>query len=60
MIADLRNCGVRGVGQSSWGPTVFAIVQDSDTAQSLMECYRYRVPSSAARISSGHLVEVDQ
>lgn len=28
LIAYLRQRGVRGVGQSSWGPTVFAIVAD--------------------------------
>lgn len=27
LIEELRGRGIRGVGQSSWGPTVFAIVQ---------------------------------
>src|SRR5439155_1400801 len=34
LITDVRNRGVKGVGQSSWGPTVFAVAPDSDTALS--------------------------
>jgi len=57
LIADLRQHGIRGVGQSSWGPTVFAIVPDSDTALSLVLRYRSRLPVSVARMSAGHRVE---
>lgn len=57
LIADVRACGVRGVGQSSWGPTVFAIVGESDTALSLVLRFRTRVPTFVARISAGHTVE---
>lgn len=32
LVAFLRGRGVRGVGQSSWGPTVFAVVGDPDEA----------------------------
>jgi beta-ribofuranosylaminobenzene 5'-phosphate synthase len=32
MIAFLRAHGVQGAGQSSWGPTVFAVVPDVDRA----------------------------
>ncbi|MCL6504613.1 MAG: hypothetical protein K6T86_18185 [Pirellulales bacterium] len=31
-VAHLRALGVRGVGQSSWGPTVFALVESEDRA----------------------------
>lgn len=31
-IAQLRGLGVAGVGQSSWGPTVFALCADADRA----------------------------
>ncbi len=34
-VAYLRGVGVRGVGQSSWGPTVFAMVGDEDRAADL-------------------------
>ena len=36
-VAFLRGEGVRGVGQSSWGPTVFAVVGDEDQAADLRE-----------------------
>ena len=35
MVAFLRGLGVRGVGQSSWGPTVFAVAADEDHARHL-------------------------
>jgi beta-ribofuranosylaminobenzene 5'-phosphate synthase len=35
MVAWLRGQGVPGVGQSSWGPAVFAIVADRDRAHRL-------------------------
>lgn len=56
LIADLRKGGVRGVGQSSWGPTVFAIVPDPDTALSLVMRFGRRAPAIIARISTGHTV----
>jgi beta-RFAP synthase len=57
LIADLRKIGIRGVGQSSWGPTVFAIVADSDTALSLALRFRSKMPVIVARVSAGHRVE---
>ena len=35
-VAFLRSQGVHGVGQSSWGPTVFAVVGDEDRAADLL------------------------
>jgi beta-ribofuranosylaminobenzene 5'-phosphate synthase len=35
-VEFLRSQGVRGVGQSSWGPTVFAVVGDEDRAADLL------------------------
>lgn len=58
LVADLRGRGVRGVGQSSWGPTVFALSPDQDTAMSLLLRFRGRVPCFVTRPSSGHWVEV--
>lgn len=37
MINLLRGWGVNGVGQSSWGPTVFAIVESERAAKQLVE-----------------------
>lgn len=57
LIADVRAAGARGVGQSSWGPTVFALAPDGDTALSLVLRFRGRVPAFVARASIGHAVE---
>jgi predicted sugar kinase len=57
LIAELRELGIRGVGQSSWGPTVFAIVGDSDAALSLALRYRSKMPVVVARVSGGHRME---
>lgn len=38
LVAFLRRQGARGVGQSSWGPTVFAVTADGDTAQGWIRC----------------------
>ena len=35
LVAAIRQFGIAGVGQSSWGPTVFAIVDDEIAAQRL-------------------------
>lgn len=37
LISDIREYGVWGVGQSSWGPMVFAIVSCDDEAQKLVK-----------------------
>lgn len=57
LIADVRATGIRGVGQSSWGPTVFAVVEDSDTALSLAMRFNRRAAIVTARVSHGHRVE---
>ncbi|HEV3439676.1 MAG TPA: hypothetical protein VG122_20090 [Gemmata sp.] len=57
LIANLRQLGIRGVGQSSWGPTVFAIVGDSESALSLVRRFRNRLPVFVARVSAGHRAE---
>jgi beta-ribofuranosylaminobenzene 5'-phosphate synthase len=33
LVEELRSWGVRGVGQSSWGPTVFAVLPDETAAR---------------------------
>lgn len=37
LVAQCREFGVKAVGQSSWGPCVFAIAKDKETATSLRE-----------------------
>jgi len=35
LVQQLRKLGIQGVGQSSWGPTVFAFAEDEDQAETL-------------------------
>jgi len=37
LVAQCREFGVKAVGQSSWGPCVFAIAEDKETAAGLRE-----------------------
>ena len=37
LVSRLRKHGVRGVGQSSWGPTVFTLARDAEEAQDLVQ-----------------------
>jgi predicted sugar kinase len=37
LVMAIRDYGVAGVGQSSWGPTVFAIVPTENDAECLVE-----------------------
>jgi beta-RFAP synthase len=41
-VAFLRGLGLRGVGQSSWGPAVFAVVADADRADHVATALRHR------------------
>ncbi len=59
LVTQLRKLGVRAVGQSSWGPTVFAITPDEDMAGWLARRFAGRVPVTVTRVSRGHRVEQD-
>jgi beta-ribofuranosylaminobenzene 5'-phosphate synthase len=37
LVEHCRDAGVRGVGQSSWGPTVFALCREEGEAQALID-----------------------
>jgi predicted sugar kinase len=37
LVEAIRRCGVEGVGQSSWGPTLFALARDERGGLSLAE-----------------------
>lgn len=41
IVATIRTWGVRGVGQSSWGPTIFAITPNQTEAEKLAEQLMY-------------------
>ena len=54
LIAWLRAKGIRGVGQSSWGPTVFAMVEGVDAAETLLREVNAANPDlESARIAEG-------
>ncbi|HEY1862025.1 MAG TPA: hypothetical protein VGG61_16815, partial [Gemmataceae bacterium] len=40
LVAFLRRRGIRGVGQSSWGPTIFALLEDERSAHDLVDVLR--------------------
>jgi len=40
LVASIREFGIPGTGQSSWGPTVFAVTADEDGAQRLVDWLR--------------------
>jgi beta-ribofuranosylaminobenzene 5'-phosphate synthase len=49
MVAYVRALGVRGVGQSSWGPTVFAVVENEERAADLARRVRERFDLDAVQ-----------
>jgi beta-RFAP synthase len=49
-VASIRALGVRGVGQSSWGPTVFAIVGTMSDADSLVKSLKQQATFQTAEI----------
>jgi beta-RFAP synthase len=53
LVSFVRGEGIRGVGQSSWGPTVFAVTSDDDRARSLKEriCTRFGLDESEVIIT---------
>jgi beta-RFAP synthase len=42
MVRLIRRLGVRGVGQSSWGPTLFALLADQQSAFDFLDVLRRR------------------
>jgi beta-RFAP synthase len=57
VVGELREFGACGVGQSSWGPTVFAVVGGHEEAVGLVRRFHGRVPGRVVRPSAGHRVE---
>ena len=58
MVRFVRSLGITGVGQSSWGPTVFAIVEDESRAVSVNNAIQKRFGPGfqtwRTRPSAGH------
>jgi beta-RFAP synthase len=54
LVEYVRGQGVRGVGQSSWGPTVFAVVADAGSAQHLAGRLRHHfgLPESSVLVTA--------
>lgn len=50
IVDRLRRLGIEGSGQSSWGPTVFALAQDEDQARWIVDQLRRDTASHAAMI----------
>jgi beta-ribofuranosylaminobenzene 5'-phosphate synthase len=53
LIVWLRGQGVTGVGQSSWGPTVFAVVGDENRAAGITVAARRRWADIAIVVTAG-------
>lgn len=50
IVDTLRNIGIKGVGQSSWGPTIFAFAECSESAADFIEAFRRAMPQLDANI----------
>ena len=50
LIAFVRQQGIRGVGQSSWGPAVYAVVEDDDRGADLVRRIRKHFQFTAGEV----------
>jgi beta-ribofuranosylaminobenzene 5'-phosphate synthase len=53
LIAQMREWGAAGVGQSSWGPAVYGIVGDQQAGAELAERVRAALPEDAGAVYEG-------
>jgi beta-RFAP synthase len=60
IVADLRSAGLAGVGQSSWGPAVFAIVDSAEQATHVANAARKRYGGNMMVWVTAALVARDQ
>ena len=49
-VCLLRSLGVKGVGQSSWGPTVFGVVEDEEQGQFTAARVRKLCPAAGTTV----------
>jgi beta-RFAP synthase len=54
LVNLIRGWGVRGVGQSSWGPTLFAVCQDHSSAQDLVQKLSREPLAQEAQVHIAH------
>ena len=59
LVARIRQLGITGVGQTSWGPAVFAIVESLERAAELVRHLSGTTRGWIAKPSEGHHVERD-
>jgi predicted sugar kinase len=63
LVAFLRRQGIRGVGQSSWGPAIFAVAEDSaravDLAGRIRKHFRLAVNEVLVTPACNHGAAVD-
>ena len=52
IVATIRALGIEGVGQSSWGPTIFALCPDDSAAQACEDQLRRRLEDIDVTIST--------
>jgi beta-RFAP synthase len=52
IVERIRELGIKGVGQSSWGPTIFALCPNEDTAQSVANQIRPSVSDADVLITA--------
>lgn len=52
-LADVEAAGIPGFGQSSWGPTGFALTGDEAQARALAASLSARHPALSVRIARG-------
>lgn len=66
LVEWLRELGVTGVGQSSWGPTIFAFCEDEDRSKRLTAQVRLETQWNDCRfltvspMNAGAMIEIDQ
>jgi beta-ribofuranosylaminobenzene 5'-phosphate synthase len=52
IVDQIRDLGIEGVGQSSWGPTIFALCPDEGSAQSVANQLRQSVSDSDVAVTA--------
>ena len=55
IVQFVRNLGIEGVGQSSWGPTLYAVTEDEDRAKWLLKKVQdqFNLPADQLMITAG-------
>jgi len=51
LVEEVRSLGVTGVGQSSWGPMLFAILPDQTAAEGFVARFAERIPADNIELS---------